>query len=263
MGRCVCKYSRRTLTIHSSRRSILMLLNSGTRNSQMQPDPLNIHIDLAALQTTYFRRLQQQLDVIKVLQICCERVMAEQVAEHGWFCTFVPANGAQLKHDETKAEEAQELNFKIDERVRLQAHELYDTIITLWRVGLTTTDVIEGYGRSLEYSFFRRRARPNLLINLAPFGRCTLRVKALTKRKNFCNLPFREYHAPRTIPKTTPSLVRHPRSQGFTLATRHHSIQGLGFGDHVAADASCQRNWLFPALHGTLPNRAQSGRCRT
>ena len=70
----------------------------------MPPDPLNIHIDLAALQATFFRRLQHQLDVTKVLQVGCERVTAEQVAEQQEFGTFVPANDAQLKHNDAKAE---------------------------------------------------------------------------------------------------------------------------------------------------------------
>ena len=70
----------------------------------MQPDPLHIHINLAALQATFFRRLQHQLDVTKVLQVGCELVTVEQVAEQGEFGSFVPANGAQLKHDEAKAE---------------------------------------------------------------------------------------------------------------------------------------------------------------
>lgn len=70
----------------------------------MPTDPLNIHIDLAALQATFFRRLQHQLDVTKVLQVGCEQVTAEQVAEQREFGTFVPANGAQLIHDEAKAE---------------------------------------------------------------------------------------------------------------------------------------------------------------
>ena len=267
----------------------------------MPPDPLNVHIDLAALQSTFFRRLQHQLDVTKVLQVGCERVTAEQVAGQGEFGTFVPANGAELKHDEAKAEAqdwllrgflrdaiegaglfldeclqvcevlplaakgsakavelhrvfhdlprtnhklhfpqkleklerqfgiatrfnahvlslnkartcvvhrlgvvstldvdetgvlkitfqhakfvargqetGQELvidrpgivttedsmlelhfvdserHFKIGERVRLQAHELYDTIITLWRFGLTAAQAIESYGRSLGIQF--------------------------------------------------------------------------------------------------------------
>jgi hypothetical protein len=70
----------------------------------MTPDSLNIHIDLAALQATFFRRLQHQLDVTKVLQVGCEQVTAEQVAEQREFGAFVPANGAQLKHDEAKAQ---------------------------------------------------------------------------------------------------------------------------------------------------------------
>jgi hypothetical protein len=267
----------------------------------MASDPLNIHIDLVALHATFFRRLQHQLDVTKVLQVGCERVTAEQVAEQGEFGAFVPANGAQLTHDEAKAEaqdwllrgflrdaiegaglfldeclqvcevlllaakgcaKAAELHrvfhdlprtnhklhfpqkleklerqfgittrfnanvlslnkartcvvhrlgvvstldvdetgglkitfqhakfvardqetgqefvidrpgivttedsmlelhfvdserhFKIGERVRLQAHELYDTIITLWRFGLTAAQAIEAYGNSLGIQF--------------------------------------------------------------------------------------------------------------
>lgn len=70
----------------------------------MPPDPLNIHINLTALQATFFRRLQYQLDVTKVLQVGCERVTVEQIAEQREFGAFVPANGAQLKHDDAKAE---------------------------------------------------------------------------------------------------------------------------------------------------------------
>lgn len=67
-------------------------------------DAVNIHVDLIALQTTFFRRLQHQLDVTKVLQVGCERVTAQQVAEQKEFGAFVPANGAQLTHDDAKAE---------------------------------------------------------------------------------------------------------------------------------------------------------------
>lgn len=267
----------------------------------MADDPLNIHINLAELQATFFRRLQHQLDVTKVLQVGCQQVTAEQVAEQRQFGAFSPANGAQLKHDEAKAEaqawllrgflrdaiegaglfldeclqvcevlplaaqgtaKAAELHrvfhdlpranhklhfpqklekleqqfgiatrfhpnvltlnkartcvvhrlgvvsaldvddtgvlkitfqhaqfiargqetgqelvldrpgmvttedsmlefhfvererhFKIGERVRLQAHELYDTIITLWRFGLAAAQAIEAYGRSLGIQF--------------------------------------------------------------------------------------------------------------
>jgi hypothetical protein len=70
----------------------------------MPTDPLSIHIDLAAPQATFFRRLQHQLDVTKVLQVGCAQVTAEQVAEQRDFGNFVPANGAQLQHDEAKAE---------------------------------------------------------------------------------------------------------------------------------------------------------------
>jgi hypothetical protein len=67
-------------------------------------DLLNIHINLAALQVTFFWPLQHQLDVIKVLQVGCEQVTAQQVAEQPEFGSFVPANGAQLKHEDAKAE---------------------------------------------------------------------------------------------------------------------------------------------------------------
>lgn len=70
----------------------------------MPPEPLNIHIDLVALQAIFFRRLQHQLDVTKVLQVGCENVTAEQVIEQREFGTFVPANGAQLSHEDAKAE---------------------------------------------------------------------------------------------------------------------------------------------------------------
>ena len=43
--------------------------------------------------------------------------------------------------------------FQLGERVRLQAHELYDTIITLWRFGLATAQAVEAYGRSLGLPF--------------------------------------------------------------------------------------------------------------
>jgi hypothetical protein len=46
-----------------------------------------------------------------------------------------------------------ERHFKIGERVRLQTHELYDTIITLWRFGHTVAQAIEVYGKSLGIQF--------------------------------------------------------------------------------------------------------------
>lgn len=73
----------------------------------MPPDSLNIHINLLALQATFFRRLQHQLDVTKVLQVGCDRVTAEQIEEQHDFGSFVPANGAQLKHEDAKAEARQ------------------------------------------------------------------------------------------------------------------------------------------------------------
>lgn len=70
----------------------------------MSAETMNVHIDLAALQATFFRRLQHQLDVTKVLQVGCQVVSAEQVAEECEFGRFVPANGAQLPHDQAKLE---------------------------------------------------------------------------------------------------------------------------------------------------------------
>jgi hypothetical protein len=46
-----------------------------------------------------------------------------------------------------------EHHFEIGERIRLQAHELYDTIITLWRFGLSAAQAIEAYGRSIGIQF--------------------------------------------------------------------------------------------------------------
>ena len=43
--------------------------------------------------------------------------------------------------------------FKIGERVKLRAHELYDTIITLWRFGLTAAQAVEAYGKALGIQF--------------------------------------------------------------------------------------------------------------
>jgi hypothetical protein len=70
----------------------------------MSPNTFNIHINLVGLQATFFRRLQHQLDIIKVLQVGCEHVTARQVADQREFGTFVPANGAQLTHGEAKFE---------------------------------------------------------------------------------------------------------------------------------------------------------------
>jgi hypothetical protein len=70
----------------------------------MQPDSLNLHIDLVAMQATFFRRLQHQLDVTKILRVGCDVVTSEQVEEQHEFGSFVPANGAQLKHEDAKVE---------------------------------------------------------------------------------------------------------------------------------------------------------------
>lgn len=70
----------------------------------MQPEPLNLQINLVAMHATFFRRLQHQLDVAKVLRVGCDLVTSEQVAGQHEFGSFVPADGAQLKHEDAKAE---------------------------------------------------------------------------------------------------------------------------------------------------------------
>jgi hypothetical protein len=61
-----------------------------------------------------------------------------------------------------------ERSFQLGERIRLQASELYDTIITLWRFGLAAAQAVEGYGRSLGIQF------------PAPSADATLHPEALT-----------------------------------------------------------------------------------
>lgn len=70
----------------------------------MQPDTLEVSINLVAMQATFFRTLQRQLDVIKVLQVGCLTVTEEQVAAERAFGEFTPANGAQLSHENSKRE---------------------------------------------------------------------------------------------------------------------------------------------------------------
>ena len=70
----------------------------------MLTEPLNIRIDLLALQSTFFRRLQHQLDVTKVLQTGCDTVTSEQVEMRKEFGSFTPANGAQLTYEQAKIE---------------------------------------------------------------------------------------------------------------------------------------------------------------
>lgn len=70
----------------------------------MPPDPLRIHFDLSALQSVFFHRLQHQLDVTKVLQVGSEQVTAEQIEGQNEFGRFLPANGAQLGHEEARSE---------------------------------------------------------------------------------------------------------------------------------------------------------------
>lgn len=46
-----------------------------------------------------------------------------------------------------------ERQFMMGEKVKLEAHELYDMIITLWRFGLDVAQAIEAYGKSLGIEF--------------------------------------------------------------------------------------------------------------
>jgi hypothetical protein len=48
-----------------------------------------------------------------------------------------------------------ERQFKIGERLCLEASELYDTIITLWRFGLSAAQALEANGQSLGIQFPR------------------------------------------------------------------------------------------------------------
>ncbi len=73
----------------------------------MGPNALNLHIDLVALQATFFRRLQHQLDVTRVLQVGADVVTPEHLLNCQEFGSFAPANGAQLTHEAAK-EEAQD-----------------------------------------------------------------------------------------------------------------------------------------------------------
>lgn len=67
-------------------------------------DEVRVHIDLVALQANFFRRLQHQLDVIKLLEASAKSVTEAQVAEQVEFGRFVPAYGAQLPHEAARAE---------------------------------------------------------------------------------------------------------------------------------------------------------------
>ena len=92
----------------------------------MSPEILNIQINLASLQSTFFRQLQHQLDIIKILQTGCDIVTSEQVKARKDFGTFVPANGAQLSH----------------EKVKIEAH--------VWLLSGFLRDAIEGTGLFLD-----------------------------------------------------------------------------------------------------------------
>ena len=70
----------------------------------MATEKIHLHINLLALQATFFRRLQHQLDVTKILQVGCEIVTPEHVAARRDFGSFIPADGAQLNHESAKLE---------------------------------------------------------------------------------------------------------------------------------------------------------------
>jgi len=70
----------------------------------MSPNVFHLQVDLQAPLGAFFRRLQRQLDITKVLQVGCDIVTEEQVAAQREFGRFVPANGAQLTHQIAQAE---------------------------------------------------------------------------------------------------------------------------------------------------------------
>ena len=65
-------------------------------------DGLSINLNLTGLSSTFARKLQHMLDVLRVLEVGVSFVTQEQVAEAIQFMSFQPANGAQLGHDEAK-----------------------------------------------------------------------------------------------------------------------------------------------------------------
>lgn len=70
----------------------------------MKPNTLDVRVDLLSMQGIFFRRLQHQLDITKILQVGCESVTEIQVKEAHEFGSFAPANGAQLSHEEAQGE---------------------------------------------------------------------------------------------------------------------------------------------------------------
>lgn len=67
-------------------------------------EEIKAHVDLVALQANFFRALQHQLDVIKLLEAGAKSVTEAQVAEQVEFGRFVPANGAQLSHERARSQ---------------------------------------------------------------------------------------------------------------------------------------------------------------
>jgi hypothetical protein len=82
----------------------MTFMSNVVRPYVMHPATLDVKINLVALQAGYFRWLQHQLDVTKVLQVGCQSVTAEQIAVERAFGSFAPADGAQLTHDRAQIE---------------------------------------------------------------------------------------------------------------------------------------------------------------
>ena len=72
------------------------------RPQKMAADSLHMNLNLAALWSGYFRKLQRFLDVLRVLEVGAATLTQNQVAEATQFMSFQPANGAQLSFEEAK-----------------------------------------------------------------------------------------------------------------------------------------------------------------
>lgn len=58
-------------------------------------DVLSINLNLAGLWSTFARKLQHMLDVLRVLEVGVSSVTQERVEEAIQFLSFQPANGTQ------------------------------------------------------------------------------------------------------------------------------------------------------------------------
>ena len=66
-------------------------------------DPtVQLHVNLPALSAQHLRRLQRQLDVLRLLEASLEHVTEANVAETRVFLSFSPAAGAELPFQEAK-----------------------------------------------------------------------------------------------------------------------------------------------------------------